>query len=162
MNVGKDTGFFAAFLSLRIFLYLSPHCLHNEQHSTGAVIYAWIIFLLLLEQCFKTADKASVLPPACGHACTWTHAPFLSPYFPLLISHPSCLHVWAVLYMRETPPVQREFFWAWAKGGSASLLPPCHSTKPLKLGHELCHLVRVKLLYHLGLFQRLRSPMDCI
>lgn len=89
MNVGEV--FFAAFLSLGIFLPLSPRCLHNEQHNRGAVIYAWIICLLLLEQCFKIAHKANALPHAHGHACTWVHILFPSSYFPILISHPSCL-----------------------------------------------------------------------
>lgn len=84
---------------------------------------------------FQNCRRSQPAPSCAQHSCTRTHALSLTSYFPLLISHPSGLYIWALLYMRETPPLQREFFWAWAKGGSASPLPPCGSSKPLKLGH---------------------------
>lgn len=128
--------FFAAFLSLGIFLSLSPRCLHNEQHNRGAVIYAWIICLLLLEECFKIAHKANALPHAHRHACTWVHILFLSSYFPILISHPSCLRS-GLSSMREKflPCKQGSGFLGGSWRASAPSLciwvtgafPPCQS-----------------------------------
>lgn len=122
-------------------------------------MYAWIICLLLLQQCSRTADKASTLPPAHGQACTWMCTPFLASYFLLLISY-SLTHLSCPLYVRIS---------SCAKGillglGKRKLhqSPPALSEhQAFETGsHELCHLGRVKIQDHPGPFQRLHSLMD--
>lgn len=158
MNVGKDTEVFAAFLSLGIFLCLLPDCLGNEHQSRGAVIYAWAICLLLLEKCFKTAEAASPLPPVHGHmnACSIPDIPFP----PINFTSFWIMHLSSPIHVSNSSHA-KGILLGLGKRRVCQSPPSRWQHQAFETGsHELCHLLRVKLSYHLGPFQRLHSPMD--
>lgn len=117
---------------------LSLHCLHNEQHNRGAVIYAWIIWLLLLEQCFKITCKANPLPHA--HGRTWARSlpVVLFPHInftSFLLMSLSC-----PLYARNSSHASGALLAFW------DAPPGMSQHRAFETGSgELFHLVRAKL-----------------